>query len=63
LAWDNPTTATNRSSDAGAGKLISSLLGIVGRPSAVPSGKPKAPGGFGPRFYAVPGAPVSPSLQ
>jgi hypothetical protein len=63
LAWDNPAGATNRGSDAGAGKLISSLLGIVGRAPAVPSGKVKVPGRFGPRIYAVPSAPASPSLQ
>jgi hypothetical protein len=63
LAWDNPVTATSRGSDAGAGKLISSLLGIVGRRPAAPSGKTKVPGRFGPPLYAVPSAPISPSLQ
>ena len=62
LAWDNPPAAANRGSDFGAGKLISSLLGIVGRtPNALP-GKTKVPGRFGPRLYAVPSTPPA-SLQ
>ena len=62
LAWDNPPAATHRGSDVGAGKLISSLLGIAGRPSATP-GRAKVPGRFGPRIYAVPSASAPSSLQ
>ena len=63
LAWDNPPAQTNRGSDAGAGKLIASLLGIVGRPSAALPGRAKVPGRLGPRIYAVPSASAPSSLQ
>ena len=63
LAWDNPPAATNRGSDGAAGKLISSLLGIVGRPSVALPGGAKVPGRLGPRIYAVPSASAPSTLQ
>jgi hypothetical protein len=62
LAWDNPPPGADRGYDAGAGKLISTLLGIVGRPAAT-SRKAKVPGRFGPLLYAVPSATAPSSLQ
>ena len=63
LAWDSPPAAMGRGADVPAGKLISSLLGIVGRPPTAQSGKVKVPGRFGPRLYAVPSGPASSSLE
>jgi hypothetical protein len=63
LAWDSPPGAMGRGSDVAAGKLISTLLGIVGRPPTAQSGKVKVPGRFGPRLYAVPSGPASSSLE
>jgi len=56
LAWDNPPAAASVASEIGAGKLIGSLLGIVGRPPVADSRKPKVLGRPGARLYVVPSA-------
>ena len=56
LAWDNPPSAVIRSSDVGAGKLVASLLGIVGRPAD--SGKVKVQGKPRSRLDGVPSAVI-----
>jgi hypothetical protein len=53
LAWDNPVAKAGRPSESSAGKLIASLLGIVGRPSPANERKPKL-GGFGSALFAPP---------
>jgi hypothetical protein len=60
LAWDNPVAKAARSSESSAGKLIASLLGIVGRPAPASARKPKL-SGSGSALFAAPTSDSDPS--
>jgi hypothetical protein len=56
LAWDNPIDRVGRPSESSAGKLIASLLGIVGRPA--PANARKKRGASGSALFAPPSTDI-----